>query len=231
MTPIRADRGGTSGFTLIELLVVIGIIAILIGILLPMMSGARYAARTVQCSSNLREIYNGVRMYANDWKDKFPDSYALGGYTYRMAPGLRTEADPSAMPEVYGLAALLHGIYVGHDFAKTGVKPKYLDSKSGIWTCPGASDLLKGYGNTYSFSIASGLQKWTSLHRGRTRAAPLVFDNYASKPYLSGFRVGSTTGYTLPAAQRQYPHRMGSKKYGATNTLYVDGHVELNKID
>ena len=57
-----------NGFTLIELLVVVSIIALLVSILLPALNRARGAARAVVCSTSLRQLGVGNRMYAEDHK-------------------------------------------------------------------------------------------------------------------------------------------------------------------
>lgn len=60
------------GFTLIELLVVVAIIAILIGILLPALAGARRAGKTTQCASNLHQVAVSLLAYTADYKMRFP---------------------------------------------------------------------------------------------------------------------------------------------------------------
>jgi prepilin-type N-terminal cleavage/methylation domain-containing protein len=74
--PIRA-------FTLVELLVVIGIIAVLIGILMPALSKARQQAASVQCLSNLRQQGQAAYIYANNNKGWLPQ--CLGNALYRFS--------------------------------------------------------------------------------------------------------------------------------------------------
>src|SRR5215217_6009344 len=73
-SPLR-DQHGRRGFTLVELLVVIGIIAVLIGILLPALTRARESAKRSECLSNLRSMFQLLKIYENTFKGASPLGY------------------------------------------------------------------------------------------------------------------------------------------------------------
>lgn len=68
------SRGGVQrrGFTLVELLVVIGIIAVLISILLPVLNKAREQAKAIVCASNEKQLLASYMMYLTDHKGATP---------------------------------------------------------------------------------------------------------------------------------------------------------------
>jgi prepilin-type N-terminal cleavage/methylation domain-containing protein len=65
-------------FTLVELLLTIGIIALLISILLPVLSKARESARRTACLSNLRQVHASFHLYALSNNDQVPLGYRAG---------------------------------------------------------------------------------------------------------------------------------------------------------
>lgn len=65
-SPLFTSRG-TRGFTLIELLVVIGIIAILAGILLPVIAGVKDKAKAGTARSEMAQIITAINAYESEY--------------------------------------------------------------------------------------------------------------------------------------------------------------------
>jgi prepilin-type processing-associated H-X9-DG protein len=83
------------GFTLVELLVVIGIIALLVGILLPALNKARETANSIKCAANLRAIGQGFSQYLAENKQTFPLAYVYEIGTGHPDVGGGTAAEPA----------------------------------------------------------------------------------------------------------------------------------------
>ena len=70
--PCRRSR--STAFTLVELLVVIGIIAILISVLLPVLASARKAGYKTKCLAALKQMGDAYKMYQLEFKGDWPVS-------------------------------------------------------------------------------------------------------------------------------------------------------------
>jgi len=81
---MRMAGGRRKGFTMVELLVVIAIIALLAAFLLPVIAAATASARRANCSNKERQIYQGLRMYLNNFEEFLPLAFlkTVGDNTY-----------------------------------------------------------------------------------------------------------------------------------------------------
>jgi prepilin-type processing-associated H-X9-DG protein/prepilin-type N-terminal cleavage/methylation domain-containing protein len=87
---MTSGKNRCAAFTLVELLVVIGIIAVLVGILMPALNRARASANAVKCAANLSQVGKGFSLYLAENKGVFPPAYS-----YSVEPG-------AGAPEVGG---------------------------------------------------------------------------------------------------------------------------------
>ncbi|MCB9838926.1 MAG: type II secretion system protein [Phycisphaeraceae bacterium] len=116
MPSVRPDSP-RRGFSLIELLVTISVIAILIGILIPVLPRVYDSAHRTACQANLRSVSQAFTMHLNDHKDAYPEA------RYMPKPWLSGDPNPSLNE---ALANYLEG------------------DDSRVWECPGDS-IVYGY--------------------------------------------------------------------------------------
>jgi len=106
-------------FTLVDVLVSMGVVAVLIGLLLPSLSSVGETAKRVVCQSNLRQIGMTLAMYADQNGDRIPPSVFLPPTGSRVKPQLdqmvtlRLDASRGGTDEGWdGLGLLFYRDYV-----------------------------------------------------------------------------------------------------------------------
>jgi len=231
-----------SGFTLIELLVVIGIIAILIGLLLPALRRARDAATSTACLNNLRQIGITFHLYANHSKGWFPS----GGPNRDFR--LRSKGMVLTWPERLVLqGAARQSLPYGVTWSDSEGARNYPIARNGMFLCPGWGEGSfeggeiradsRGYGmNPYvspDFFVNPYWAAFIKLHKLPKNKVVLV-DGYgrlyslldASYVRTNGRPFKNSQGVLVNNFPTPFEYGIYLRHKKAANYLFTDMHAE-----
>jgi len=219
----------TRGFTLVELLVVIGIIALLISILLPALNAAKERANRVKCSSNLRQIGQGLLLYANDNKGIYPRTPANTGGSYTAF----TQSAGSTATDPFGTPAL----GVNDVTAAMFLLVRNADINPEVFVCPSSNaekDTLNNkppnqrvnfYGiNNLSYSFANPYPNDAAIGAGYKLNGNVPADFAIAADRNDGDAITTVTSNSAASEQK----KINSKNHegDGENVLFNDGHCE-----
>lgn len=151
---------GPRAFTLIDVMVSMLIVAVLISLLLPTLSGVRETARQVICGSNVRQHGMGIIMYADDNRDRLVPSLFVGATAGgRFAPEEMVKLRVAPVPDSVTVPTW-DGL--GHLYAQD-----YL-SVPGVFYCPShnGEHRLDAYADAWKQSIGTIVGNYQYRGRG-----------------------------------------------------------------
>jgi prepilin-type processing-associated H-X9-DG protein/prepilin-type N-terminal cleavage/methylation domain-containing protein len=229
----RAAASRRSGFTLVELLVIVAIIAILIGILLPVLVAGRRSARSTACLANLQQLSHLFQLYLNDNRDRsigswegHPDLYwweALSPYNARVAASLRC---PEAPDSIDGTRYTQDG--VEHPYVKGSVDHAWhvasYNAAEPQWTIRG--DWRGSYGlNSAVYRTATAEQqiKFPPRQAGRM---PLIADCTQFTSKIGNPKNGPKTLEEFKLGKGDASDFCIDRHRGAVNVVFLDGHAQ-----
>jgi hypothetical protein len=196
-------------------LVVIGIIAILMGILLPVLAKARESATDVKCKSNLRQLMTGAMLFANEHKGALPGNW----FDY-------IRADPDQRDFLFGSSRS----YL--DAPQQGTLFRYVNSSYEMYLCPQKTQAEVGIqGPDYSngrFDYVAFLV-WTGAKTSRVPAdATFMYPNGKTSLVPTPIFCEESS-MTLNRTNLEGGHAntdsLGVHHRGGSNYVSVDGSV------